>query len=105
MDEVCTPVPHLKEFHRAQLNNSVRHEKLRLDCEDIAAMVKAMTTAIQYLIDETGEKTGVILSISDYERLTEDVQDLADIVDRRKEPTIAHNDFLAQLRADGLLQD
>ncbi len=64
-----------------------------------------MTTAIQYLTDEAGEKTGVILSLTDYQRLTEEIQDLADIVDRRKEPTIAHSDFLAQLRADGLLQD
>jgi hypothetical protein len=68
-------------------------------------MFQNMTTAIQYLTDETGEKTGVILSMLDYQRLTEDIQDLADIVDRRKEPTIAHDDFLAQLRADGLLQD
>lgn len=68
-------------------------------------MFQNMTTAIQYLTDETGEKTGVILSMPDYQRLTEDIQDLADIVDRRKEPTIAHDDFLAQLRADGLLQD
>lgn len=62
-----------------------------------------MSTAIQYLTDEAGEKTGVILSLADYERLTEDVQDLADIVDRRKEPTVAHDDFLAQLREDGRL--
>jgi hypothetical protein len=64
-----------------------------------------MATAIQYLTDETGKKTGVLLSLSDYQKLTEDVQDLADIVDRRKEPTLAHSDFLAQLRDDGLLQD
>ena len=64
-----------------------------------------MDTAIQYLTDEAGKKTGVLLSLSDYQKLTEDVQDLADIVDRRKEPTIAHFDFLAQLREDGLLQD
>jgi len=64
-----------------------------------------MPLAIQYLTDESGEKTGVVLSIADYQRLTEDLQDLADVVDRRKEPTIAHDDFLAQLRADGLLQD
>ena len=64
-----------------------------------------MAAAIQYLTDEAGERIGVILSLTDYQRLTEEIQDLADIVDRRKEPTIAHSDFLAQLRADGLLQD
>lgn len=64
-----------------------------------------MTNAIQYLTDETGQKTGVLLSLSDYQRLTEDIQDLADIVDRRKEPTISHSDFLAQLREDGRPHD
>jgi len=64
-----------------------------------------MVTDLQFLTDEAGIKTGVVLSLPAYERLMEDVRDLADIVDRRKEPTIAHADFLAQLRADGLLQD
>ncbi|HRQ88282.1 MAG TPA: hypothetical protein PLA50_05755 [Bacteroidia bacterium] len=62
-----------------------------------------MATAIQYLTDETGEKTAVLLSIADYQRMMEDIEDLADIVDRREEPTIAHEEFLAQLREDGLL--
>jgi len=46
-----------------------------------------------------------VLFTSNYQRLTKAMQDLADIVDRRKEPTIAQGDFLAQLRADGLLQN
>ncbi len=62
-----------------------------------------MTTAIQYLTDETGEKTAVLLPISDYQRMMEDIEDLADIVDRRKEPTITHEEFLAQLKEDGLI--
>ena len=60
-----------------------------------------MVTAVQYLTNETGEKTAVVLSMADYERLLDDLQDLADLVDRRDEPTIAHEEFLAQLKADG----
>jgi hypothetical protein len=31
----------------------------------------------QYLIDDTGTKTGVLLSIKEYEKLLEDLHDLA----------------------------
>lgn len=62
-----------------------------------------MAEAIQFLTNESGEKTGVVLSISDYQRIMEDMQDLADIVDRRNEPTVSHEEFLAQLREDGLI--
>jgi hypothetical protein len=61
--------------------------------------------AIQYLTDAKGEKTSVLLPIADYEKILEDIQDLADIVDRRKEPTISHEDFLQHLREDGILQN
>ena len=62
-----------------------------------------MKTAVQYLTNEAGEKTGVVLSIADYQRIMEDMEDLADIVDRRDEPTIPHEEFLAQLKKDGLI--
>lgn len=62
-----------------------------------------MVAAVQYLTNETGEKTGVVLSMADYERLMDDLQDLADLVARRDEPTIPHEEFLAQLKADGLI--
>ena len=58
-----------------------------------------------YVIDDTGKRTAVLLPIENYESLLEDLQDLAAIADRRSEPTVSHADFLAELRADGLLQD
>jgi PHD/YefM family antitoxin component YafN of YafNO toxin-antitoxin module len=64
-----------------------------------------MKTAVQYLTDESGEKTGVLIPIKDYKQIMEDLQDLADIVDRRDEPTVSHKEFLAKLRQDGLLPD
>jgi hypothetical protein len=62
-----------------------------------------MNAAVQYLTNEAGEKTGVLLSIADYQRIMEDMEDLADIVDRRDEPSIPHAEFLAQLKKDGLI--
>ncbi len=37
--------------------------------------------------------------------MMEDLEDLADIVDRRDEPSIPHEEFLAQLKKDGLMEN
>ena len=60
-----------------------------------------MTT--QFLTDEAGRRTAVLLPIEDYERLIEDLQDLAAIAERREEPTVSHDEFLRELKEDGLL--
>ena len=57
----------------------------------------------QYVSDESGRKTAVLLPIEDYERLLEDLHDLAAIAERRADPTISHDELLAQLKRDGLL--
>ncbi len=62
-----------------------------------------MSVAVQYVTDESGQKTGVLLSIVDYEKLIEDLEDLAIIADRRDEPTISHEQFLGELKRDGIL--
>ena len=62
-----------------------------------------MSEALQYLTDEAGKKTAVVLPITDYEKLLEDLDDLAAIAERREEPTIPHEQFKAELRRDGLL--
>jgi len=58
-----------------------------------------------FVTDDAGKRTAVLLPIESYEALLEDLQDLAAIADRRGEATVSHADFLAELRADGLLQD
>ncbi len=58
----------------------------------------------QFVTDDTGKRTAVLLPIDEYERLMEDLQDLAAIAERREEPTVAHEDFLEGLKRDGLLQ-
>ncbi len=59
----------------------------------------------QYIVDENGKKTGVVLSVKEYQRLMEDLHDLAVLAERRNEPTIALQDLKRRLRADGILQD
>ncbi|MEK7949284.1 hypothetical protein [Luteolibacter soli] len=64
-----------------------------------------MSHPVKFITDEHGARTGVVMEIADYENLLEDLHDLAAIADRRSEPTIPHEEFLQQLRADGLLSD
>ncbi|MBI2303257.1 MAG: hypothetical protein HYU86_00725 [Chloroflexi bacterium] len=58
----------------------------------------------QYIVDEKGRKTAVVLSVEDYQRLLEDLHDLTVIAERRDEPTIGLEELKRRLRADGLIQ-
>lgn len=40
----------------------------------------------QFVVDENGRKSAVLLPIGEYEALLEDLEDLATIADRRQEP-------------------
>ena len=62
-----------------------------------------MSSALQYLTDEHGAKTAVVLPIADYEKLLEDLEDLAVVAERRGEPTIPHEQFIGDLKRDGIL--
>jgi hypothetical protein len=62
-----------------------------------------MTQTVQYLTNDKGKKTAVVIPISDYEKLLEDLDDLAAIADRRDEPTTSHEDFKKELKRDGIL--
>jgi len=59
--------------------------------------------AIQYLTTEDGKKTAVVLPISEYEKILEDLDDLAVVAERRDEPTISHEQLKAELKRDGIL--
>lgn len=58
---------------------------------------------LQYITDEAGKKTAVILSIEAFRELLEDLEDLATVAERREEPTISHEEFVAELKQDGLI--
>jgi len=57
----------------------------------------------QYIINQKGKKTAVVLSVDEYEELLEDLHDLAIIAERRDEPTVPFNDLKKRLKKDGLL--
>jgi PHD/YefM family antitoxin component YafN of YafNO toxin-antitoxin module len=57
----------------------------------------------QYIVNESGKKTFVVLSVKDYNRLLEDIKDLAAIAERRNEPLISLEELEKDLKADGLL--
>ncbi len=61
-----------------------------------------MSATVQFLTNEKGRKTAVVLPIEDYEKLQEDLEDLAVIAERRDEGTIPHAEFKKGLKRNGL---
>lgn len=58
---------------------------------------------LQYITNETGEKTAVILSMAQFQQLLEDIEDLVAVAERRDEHVISHEELVAGLKQDGLL--
>jgi PHD/YefM family antitoxin component YafN of YafNO toxin-antitoxin module len=58
----------------------------------------------KYIVDESGTKKAVILSLEEYEELLEDIHDLTVIAERKDEPTISFDELKMKLRADGFIQ-
>lgn len=61
------------------------------------------TSPKKFVVDKRGKKTGVILPVARYEKLMEDLRDLAVIAERRREPSISLEEMKRRLRAHGLL--
>ena len=74
-----------------------------LDIKREERNLQPMSRTLQYLTDERGDRTAVVLPISDYEKLLEDMDDLAVVAERRDEPVISHDVLLAELKRDGVL--
>jgi len=64
-----------------------------------------MSPNTQFLTDPEGHKTAVVVPLSEYESLLEDLHDLALIAERKDEPRVSLEDVKSRLKADGLLQD
>ena len=50
----------------------------------------------QYVVDDHGKRTAVILPVQAYERLLEDLHDLAVVAERRDEETIRAEEMLVE---------
>ena len=59
----------------------------------------------QYVADEEGKKTAVILPIEEFKELLEDIADMAVLLERRDELTIPFDEVVAKLKRDGILPD
>jgi PHD/YefM family antitoxin component YafN of YafNO toxin-antitoxin module len=57
----------------------------------------------QFVVDQDGKRQAVIVPLKQYERLMEDLHDLAVVAERRDEEPISLNDMKRRLREDGLL--
>ena len=57
----------------------------------------------QFVVDAEGKKTAVLLSVHQYEKLLEDIHDLAVIAARRDETPMTFDDIEQRLRVDGLV--
>ena len=57
----------------------------------------------QYVIDEKGKRTAVLLSLKDYQKLMEDLHDLAVVARRKEEKPISLAELKRRLRKDGLV--
>jgi len=57
----------------------------------------------QFITNEAGEKISVVLPMDKFQELLEDIEDLAAIAERREEPTISHDEFIKELKQDGLI--
>ena len=57
----------------------------------------------QYVVDGDGKRTAVILPIEQYERLLEDLHDLAMVAERRGEKPISLAEMKRRLTRDSLL--
>jgi len=61
-----------------------------------------MSHQVQYLTNDKGRKQAVVLPIEEYERLLEDLDDLAVIAERRGEGTVSHAEIKRGVKRNGL---
>jgi len=64
-----------------------------------------MAVARQFITDDQGNKTSVILPIAEYNEILEDLKDMAALVERRGEESVPFEDAVARLKEDGIVSD
>lgn len=60
---------------------------------------------LQYVTNDAGQRSAVILPLEQFYQLLEDLADLAIVAERRAEYTVAHDEVKDALRGDGILRD
>jgi len=62
-----------------------------------------MAAQEQFVVDTNGRKTAIILSLKRYQKLMEDLHDLAVVAERRVERPISLEEMKRRLKKDGVL--
>jgi hypothetical protein len=62
-----------------------------------------MNVQEQFIVDTRGKKTGIILPLKRYQKLMEDLHDLAVVAERRAEDPISLEEMKRLLKRDGTL--
>ena len=62
-----------------------------------------MAVQEQFIIDAKGKKTSIILPLRRYQKLMEDLHDLAIVAERRAEEPISLDEMKRRLKKDGIL--
>jgi len=65
--------------------------------------MEVLVDNLEYITDREGKRKAVILPVEIYEKLLEDLHDLAVIAERRDEETISLKELKERLAKDGLL--
>lgn len=59
----------------------------------------------QFIVDQNGKKTAVVIPLKDYKQLMEDLHDLSVVAERHHESTISLDELKKRLATDGLIQN
>ncbi|HEX3144100.1 MAG TPA: hypothetical protein VHQ64_09020 [Pyrinomonadaceae bacterium] len=62
-----------------------------------------MASQEQFVVDAKGRKKAVLLSFDQYQKLLEDLHDLAVVAERREEKSISLSELKRRLKKDGVL--
>jgi PHD/YefM family antitoxin component YafN of YafNO toxin-antitoxin module len=62
-----------------------------------------MATQEQFVVDAKGRKKAVLLTMEQYEKLLEDLHDLAVVAERREEKPITLTHLKRRLKKDGFI--
>ncbi len=57
----------------------------------------------RFIVDKKGNKTGIVLSVRRYQKLLEDLHDLAVVAERRSEKAVGLGELKRRLKRDGVL--
>ncbi len=66
-------------------------------------MLSIKELQVQYITNEAGKKTAVILPIEEFQELMEDLADLTTAAERRDEPVVPHEEVILELKKHGKL--